>query len=95
MSCEHTKIYIIRIYINQQALLRVMFILHTILCIFLGVLQERDWKKKYMLVLSYLDFKGKILLEVLDNHYEKRKLDAQRLLRVCRTCYVGGTAGTE
>ena len=41
----------------------------------------------------YLDFKGEIFLEVFDDHDEERKPDAQCLLGVCRTCYIGGTAG--
>lgn len=41
----------------------------------------------------YLDFKGEIFLEVFDDHDEERKSDAQCLFGVCRTCYIGGTAG--
>lgn len=40
----------------------------------------------------HLDFKSKILLEVLDDHHKERKLNAQSFLRVSRTRYVGGTA---
>lgn len=31
-----------------------------------------------------LDFKGKVLLHVLDDHDEEGQLDAQRLLGICR-----------
>lgn len=39
----------------------------------------------------HLDFKCKILLEVLDDHHKERKLNAQSFLWVSRTGYVGRT----
>lgn len=45
--------------------------------------------------IPHLDLKGEILLQILDNHNKEGKLDAQCLLGVCRTCYVGGTAKTR
>lgn len=41
----------------------------------------------------YLDLKGEILLEVLNDHDQKGKFDPQGLLGVCRACYVGGAVG--
>lgn len=45
--------------------------------------------------MPYLDLKGEILLQILDDHNKEGKLDAQCLLGVCRTCYVGGTVETR
>lgn len=41
----------------------------------------------------YLDLKGEILLEVLNDHNQKGKSDPQGLLGVCGACYVGGAVG--
>lgn len=35
---------------------------------------------------AHLDLKGEVFLEVLDNHDQEGKLDAQSLAGVCRTC---------
>lgn len=40
----------------------------------------------------YLDFKCEVLLKVLDDHDQKWKSNAEGLLGVCRTCYIGGAA---
>lgn len=42
-------------------------------------------------IIQHLDFKCKILLEVLDDHHKERKFNAQSFLRVSRTRYVGRT----
>ncbi len=67
---------------------------HMFVCLFVCLfMPPRHGEGRYLKErLPYLDFKGEILLEVLDDHNEKRKLDAQCLLGVCRTCYICGTA---
>ena len=37
----------------------------------------------------YLNFKGEVFLQVLDDHDEEGKFDAQGLLGISRTCDVG------
>lgn len=39
---------------------------------------------------AYLNLEGEVLLHVLDDHHQEGQLDAQRLLRICRTCYERG-----
>jgi len=42
----------------------------------------------YILVVQHLNFKGEVFLQILDNHHQERKLDAESFLRVRRTCDV-------
>lgn len=39
---------------------------------------------------TYLYFEGEIFLQILDNHHQKRQLDAQRFLRIGWTCDICG-----
>lgn len=39
---------------------------------------------------AYLNFEGEIFLQVFDDHHKKREFDAESLLRIGWTCYVGG-----
>lgn len=44
----------------------------------------------HVLVVEYLHFECEVLLEVFDDHNEKRQLDAECFFRIGRTCYVRG-----
>ena len=44
---------------------------------------------------SHLHFKCEVFLEVLDDHDQKRQLDAQSLAGIGRTCHIGGAGGRE
>merc|ERR1711972_1090817 len=44
----------------------------------------------HLLVIEYHDLKREVLLQVLDDHYQERKLDPQGLARIRRASDVGG-----
>lgn len=48
-----------------------------------------------MVANSYLDLEGEVFVEVFDDHDEIRKLYAECLLGVGRTCNVGCAAVTD
>jgi len=43
-----------------------------------------------ILVIQHLNLKGEVLLQILDDHHQERKLDTECLLRISRRCDVVG-----